>query len=328
MKAILYNNSEASSLRIGYAPDPEVGEEDVLIEVAATALNRADIMQRQGLYPPPAGASPILGLEVSGGIIQVGNQVSKWKIGDRVCALLAGGGYAERVSVHQGHVMPLPDHMDLLQAAAIPEVFLTAYQALVELGRLAQGEHLLVHAGASGVGTAAIQLAKKIKAHITVTASKGKHDLCLSLGAHVAIDYKNEDFLEQSLAITKQQGMDVIIDFIGAPYFESNITALNRDGRLIELAFMGGYQTQGVNLATILMKRLHIMGSTLRARSQTYKTQLVSNFYNFAWSDIDNQIITPVVDSVFSWHDIQSAHQMMEGNKNAGKIIIAIKEQP
>ncbi|NRB62569.1 MAG: NAD(P)H-quinone oxidoreductase [Saprospiraceae bacterium] len=328
MKAILYNNSEASSLRIGYAPDPEVGEEDVLIEVAATALNRADIMQRQGLYPPPAGASPILGLEVSGVIIQVGNQVSKWKIGDRVCALLAGGGYAERVSVHQGHVLPVPDHMDLLQAAAIPEVFLTAYQALVELGRLAQGEHLLVHAGASGVGTAAIQLAKKIKAHITVTASKGKHDLCLSLGAHVAIDYKNEDFLEQSLAITKQQGMDVIIDFIGAPYFESNITALNRDGRLIVLAFMGGYQTQGVNLATILMKRLHIMGSTLRARSQTYKTQLVSNFYNFAWSDIDNQIITPVVDSVFSWHDIQSAHQMMEGNKNAGKIIIAIKEQP
>ena len=315
-------------MRIGYAPDPEVGEEDVLIEVAATALNRADIMQRQGLYPPPAGASPILGLEVSGVIIQVGNQVSKWKIGDRVCALLAGGGYAERVSVHQGHVLPVPDHMDLLQAAAIPEVFLTAYQALVELGRLAQGEHLLVHAGASGVGTAAIQLAKKIKAHITVTASKGKHDLCLSLGAHVAIDYKNEDFLEQSLAITKQQGMDVIIDFIGAPYFESNITALNRDGRLIVLAFMGGYQTQGVNLATILMKRLHIMGSTLRARSQTYKTQLVSNFYNFAWSDIDNQIITPVVDSVFSWHDIQSAHQMMEGNKNAGKIIIAIKEQP
>lgn len=328
MKAILYDNSEASSLHIGYAPDPEVGEEDVLIEVAATALNRADIMQRQGLYPPPAGASPILGLEVSGVIIQVGNQVSKWKIGDRVCALLAGGGYAERVSVHQGHVLPVPDHMDLLQAAAIPEVFLTAYQALVELGRLAQGEHLLVHAGASGVGTAAIQLAKKIKAHITVTASKGKHDLCLSLGAHVAIDYKKEDFLEQSLAITKQQGMDVIIDFIGAPYFESNITALNRDGRLIVLAFMGGYQTQGVNLATILMKRLHIMGSTLRARSQTYKTQLVSNFYNFAWSDIDNQTIRPVVDSVFSWHDIQSAHQMMEGNKNAGKIIIAIKEQP
>lgn len=310
-------------LFIGDWKQPTPGLREILVKVEATALNRADTLQRKGNYPPPKGASPILGLEMAGTVEAIGSAVSHWKRGDRVCGLLAGGGYAEYVIIHEELALPIPDNLDFVQAAAIPEVFLTAYQALWWLADLKSKENVLIHAGASGVGTAAIQLAKLQEAEIYVTASAPKHQLCLDLGAQKAIDYKTEDFEKIILELTEGRGVDVIIDFIAAPYLQQNLNSLNFDGRLVLLALMGGWQTE-VNLLNVLRKRLQIKGSTLRARSLDYKIRLTKAFKELSWEHFESGQLQPIIDSVFDWKEVAKAHKYMEANKNKGKIVLTI----
>jgi len=244
------------------------GHNEVTVAIKATALNRADTMQRKGNYPPPKGASEILGLEMSGVVKAIGSRESLWEPGDKVCGLLSGGGYAEKVCIHESMLMPLPTGLTYEEAAGIPEVFLTAYQALVWLAKVKPSDTVCIHAGASGVGTAAIQIATKIGAKVIVTASAGKHRLCKSLGAEHTIDYKTEDFEEAIKDYTKGHGADVIIDFLAAPYFQKNLNSAALDGRIVMLSLMGGSKLDHVNLADILRKRIHILGSTLRSRSE------------------------------------------------------------
>ena len=325
MKAILVPTpGDINQLIFGEYPTPEPGAHEILIKVAATALNRADLLQREGKYPPPPGASPILGLEIAGTVEQIGSQVSHWKPGDRVCALLPGGGYAEYVTVHEHLALGIPANISLVQAAAIPEVFLTAFQALDWLAQLQPNETVLVHAGASGVGTAAIQLAGFKGATCFVTASVGKHALCLELGAEACIDYHQQNFAEEIHRLTDGKGVNVILDCIGGPYLEKNIQSLAVDGRLIEIAIMGGNPVASLNLGLVLMKRLHIQGSTLRARDLEYKIRLTQQFADLTWSSFATGRLRPVIAATMPWTEVKAAHQMMETNSNAGKIVLEI----
>jgi putative PIG3 family NAD(P)H quinone oxidoreductase len=303
---------------------PVPGAHEVLVEVAATAVNRADTLQRMGKYPPPAGESKIMGLEMSGIVSEVGPEVSKWKVGDPVCGLLGGGGYATHAVIHEEMALPVPETVGLIEAAAIPEVFLTAFQATRWLAKLKEGERILIHAGASGVGTAAIQLARAMGAAPWATASQGKHELCKELGAVRTIDYKKEDFAEVVKEHAEGKGVDVIIDFIGAPYFRQNLDALSLEGRLVMLGFLGGVQVKEASMGPILRKRLQIMGSTLRARSLDYKIRLSQDLYRFAWPLFSNHTLQPVIDRIFDWSDVAKAHEYMEANKNQGKIVLKI----
>ena len=329
MKAILIHQpGGADQLQLGEHKTPVPSSREVLVKVAATALNRADILQREGKYPPPKGASPILGLEMSGEVVAVGSDVTRWSEGDRVFGLLPGGGYAEYAVIHEQMAMAVPDTLNLVEAAAIPEVFLTAYQALHWLGKLQVGERILIHAGASGVGTAAIQLAKAMRAgDILVTASAPKHATCRQLGAHYAIDYQNDDFLEKINEITDGEGVDLILDFIAAPYFEKNVRALRTDGRMVMLALLGGTHVENFNLGNLLKKRLQITSSTLRSRSLDYQIHLTQAFVDFARPRLADGTLRPVIDQVFDWKNVQEAHQRMEANQNTGKILLKVDER-
>ncbi|MGQ9642976.1 MAG: NAD(P)H-quinone oxidoreductase [Ignavibacterium sp.] len=325
MKAILFDEpGEAEKLYIGEYPKPEVGEEEILVEVKATALNRADILQRMGKYPPPQGASPVLGLEISGVVVEKGSKVFKWKIGDKVFGLIPGGGYAQFAVIHEDMAIRIPDNLSFEQAAAIPEVFLTAYQSIVWLAGLKAGEYIIIHAGASGVGTAAIQIARELGAKIIITASAEKHFICRELGAEILIDYKTQNFKDVVLKATNNYGADVIIDFIGAKYFKDNIDSLTRDGRLILLATLSGGNVEDFDLRQILVKRLKIIGSTLRSRSLEYQIKLTKDFKEFAYDKISSGRIKPVIDKIFDWKDVIKAHKRMEENKNIGKIVLRI----
>lgn len=325
MKAILIKNfGLAENLEMGEFDTPQPAENQVLIKVHATALNRADLLQREGKYPPPPGESPILGLEIAGEIISIGSAVTKWQAGDRVCGLLGGGGYAEYAVLHEEMALPIPDHLSYEEAAAIPEAFLTAFQSLVWLAKLQKGESVLIHAGASGVGTAAIQLAKQFESPIYVTASAAKHEFCLQLGATHAIDYQEKDFETEVLQQTNKQGVDVILDFIGAPYFQRNLNILQSDGRLILLATMGGFKVSELEIGGILRKRLQIMGSTLRARTLDYKIALTRDFRLFAWEAFEKGDLKPIVDRIYDWKDVVEAHHYMESNANKGKIVLEV----
>lgn len=325
---ILQSFGGPERLQIGEWPRPAPSEHEILVKVAATALNRADILQRQGYYPPPKGESDIPGLEMAGTVVETGRAVRRWKKGDRICGLLAGGGYAEYAAIHEAMALPIPGSMSFVEAAAIPEVFLTAFQALRWLAYLKEKEWVLIHAGASGVGTAAIQLAKEMgAAQILVTASSGKHEVCRRLGATHAIDYKKVDFKEAVLDFSKERGVDVVIDFIGAPYLQRNLSVLRTDGRLILLALMGGVQPESFNIAPLLRKRLQITGSTLRARPLDYKIQLTEEFRAFAWRRFEQGSLQPVVDKVFDWTDAAEAHRFMEANLNKGKIVLVVDKE-
>lgn len=325
MKAVLikeFGGPEVLSLGNFETPTPSSSE--VLIKVKATALNRADTLQRKGLYPPPKGESPILGLELSGVVESLGTSVTKVKVGDRVCALLSGGGYAEYAVVHEDMLIPIPESISFQDAAGIPEVFLTAYQALIYLAALQSKEIILIHAGASGVGTAAIQIAKSIGAKVIVTASEGKHTICNSLSADQCIDYKSEDFHKEVMKATAGEGVNVILDFLAASYFQKNIDSLSRDGRMVMLATMGGTKISELDMGKIVWKRLKIMGSTLRARSLDYKIKLTNDFVSQFYSKLSSGEIKPIIDSQFDWKDAAEAHKRMEANLNAGKIILNI----
>ena len=328
MKAILFDEPGGPDcLYMGDAPTPTPGDEELLVKIAATALNRADIMQREGRYPPPPGASEILGLELAGTVAAVGPACEGWAVGDRVFGLLAGGGYAEYAVLHHAMAMKIPKRMNVEAAAAIPEVFLTAFQALFWLGDLQSGQRVLIHAGASGVGTAALQLAKRAGAHAYVTASAPKHARCLELGADMAINYKVEDFAERVSEKTNGKGVDLILDFIGAPYLKKNIDALALDGRLVLLALMGGRKVEGIDLGALFRKRIQILATTLRSRSLDYKIALTQAFSSKCLQSFNEGRLLPIIDSVFPWTEVADAHRYMEANKNVGKIILRVTEE-
>jgi tumor protein p53-inducible protein 3 len=327
MKAVIIKQfGGAENLTIGDWETPIPQAQEVLVKVRATALNRADIMQREGKYPPPAGASPILGLEIAGEVVGLGNEVKNRQIGDLVCGLIPGGGYAQYAIIDERMTFKIPSNLSFEQAAGIPEVFLTAYQALQWLAKIQPSEKLLVHAGASGVGTAATQLAKLWGNTCFVTASAGKHALCLDLGASATIDYKTQDFAKEIMQLTDNQGVDVIIDFMAASYLNANLQCLRPDGRLVMLALMGGMMANNVNLALVMMKRLQIIGSTLRARQPDYQIRLAQEFWAFAESHFASGSLKPIIAEVFDCTEVIKAHQTMEANANAGKIILKISD--
>lgn len=326
MRAVLVPEpGPAGNMVIDDTPPPVPKANELLVNVQATAVNRADTLQRRGFYPPPAGASEILGLEMSGVVEQVGSAVKNFQQGDPVFGLLPGGGYAEYAVIREDMAQPLPAFLSPTDAVAIPEVFLTAYQALRWLANFTPGETVLIHAGASGVGTAAIQLAQQMEAAQTlVTASEAKHELCLKLGATEAIDYQKQSFREVVADATEGAGVNVIIDFIMAPYFTDNLNSLSRDGRLIMLAALGGGHVDDVDLRKILAKRLQITGSTLRSRSPSYQAALSKEFFNYALPLFKSKKLKPIIDSVFSWKKVVQAHEYVEANKSAGKVILTI----
>lgn len=314
-------------LYIGQAPDPVPGDDDLLVSVKATALNRADLLQRKGKYPPPAGASTILGLEMAGTLEKAGRKVTGWKAGDRVCALLPGGGYAEKVVIPAGMAIPLPDHFSFEQASAIPEAYLTAFLNLSVLGKVSAGDYVLIHAAASGVGTAAIQLVKEMGAIPIATAgSKEKLEVCQSLGAQHVIHYKEEDFSKKVAEFTGGKGVQVILDPVGASYFEQNIQSIGLDGRWLVIGGMGGYQLEQFNLQSLMRKRIQLIGSTLRSRTESNKIELTQAFMHFAEDRLGNGKLVPVIDQVFNWSQAMEAHEYMEQNKNIGKIVLRIHD--
>lgn len=323
MKTLIVDSS-TSIMKMGDHPKPEPGPYDLLVKVEATALNRADLLQKAGKYPVPEVASPILGLEMAGIVEAAGNKVIDYKPGDAVFGLLSGGGYAEYCTIPEGMAMPVPENLSFEEAAAIPEVFLTAYQALNWEGKIFDDEQVLIHAGASGVGTAAIQLAKQVfDARVITTASRQeKLALCSELGADLTINYKTENYADVIKKELGENSVDLIIDFVGSPYWEKNIDVLAMDGRVVYLSMLGGATVEKMSLVPVLRKRLTISGSTLRNRSESYKVELTREFTDDVYDLITDQSIQPVIDSVYHWENVEEAHQRMQNNENAGKIVL------
>jgi len=384
VKAILYNSENSNEpLYIGETEKPTPAENEVLVKVKATALNRADLLQRAGKYPPPKRASKILGLEIAGEVVEIGKNVTNYKIGDEVFGLIGGGGYAEYAIIDAQMAISKPKSFSFEEAAAIPEVFLTAFQTIFwtllgttrgeklgngntgigdwELGNrentgnekentnaVAKDEgrgvrnedirnennktqkSILIHAGASGVSSAAIQICKILRMKVFVTASKSKHDFCKNLGADVVIDYESEDFAKVISEKTNEKGVNYIIDFIGQNYWKQNIDCIAVDGKMAILAAMSGAKLENANLSKILIKRIQITGSTLRSRSLEYQRELTKQFSEFALplfdSDNPNKKLKPVIDSIFDWSLAELAHKHMKKNQNKGKIILSVSE--
>lgn len=325
MKAIqIQNPGKHSSLKIGKVPTPELAANEILVKIEATALNRADLLQRTGNYPPPEGASKILGLEMAGIVEKGGSEVTKWKTGDRVFGLLAGGGYAEYCTIQEDMVMEIPENLSFGEAAAIPETFLTAFQALDWLGKLQDKETVLIHAAGSGVGTSAIQLAHHLyNAEIIATAGKPqKLETAKELGAEYAYNYKEQNYAEEIIDDVGPDSIDVVIDFIGKPYWHKNMEVIAMDGRVVYLSFLGGHKIDELSLVPILRKRLSIMGSTLRNRSIEYKIDLTKDFASKTRSLFENGVLKPIIDSIYDWSYTEEAHKRMQNNKNTGKIVL------
>ncbi|XP_004609385.2 quinone oxidoreductase PIG3-like [Sorex araneus] len=315
------------NLYLKEVPTPRPGEGEVLLKVAASALNRADLLQRQGQYSPPPGASSILGLEASGHVAELGPGCrGPWKIGDAAMALLPGGGQAQYVTVPEGLLMPVPKGLSLPQAAAIPEAWLTAFQLLHCVGGVKEGETVLIHAGTGGVGTAAIQLTRLFKAIPLVTTSpQEKIEMAKRLGAEAGFDYKTEDFSEEALKFTKGVGVNVILDCIGGSYWEKNVHCLAPDGRWVLYGLMGGGEVNGPLLSKLLCKRASLQASLLRARDKKYKEALVRSFTDKVLTHFSPESavrLQPVLDNTFPLADVRKAHERMEANLNVGKIIL------
>lgn len=303
-------------------PSPGTGE--VLVSVTATAVNRADLMQRAGFYPPPPGASSILGLECSGTIAALGEGVTGWSVGDEVCALLAGGGYAEQVTVPAAQLMQRPDGVDLVHAAALPEVACTVWSMVFDHAKLAPGERFLVHGGSSGIGTMAIQLAKAIGATVFVTAgSPAKLAACRELGADVAINYREQEFAEVVKAETDGAGVDVILDTIGAKYLSGNVAALAADGRISVIGMQGGVRGE-VDLGALMARRGTIYSAGLRARPLEQKAAIVAGAQAHVWPLIAQGLVRPVVDRVLPLSEAAAAHRAVESSDHVGKVLLAV----
>jgi len=320
MRYVDYHKSSGECF-IAEGKKPIVSAEHALCKVHSFGINRADLLQKQGKYPPPVDASEILGMEIAGVVCDVASDQHKHWIGTAVCAMVSGGAYAEYISVPIDHLIPVAKKLKLEEAAAVPEVFLTAYQALFSIANLKPEERVLVHAGASGVGTAAIQLVKAWGAQVAVTcSSKRKVQACLSIGADIAINYSEQDFVTE----LKQQGFfpDVIIDVVGEGNLQGNLNIAAMDCRIVQLAMLGGRYVQNLDMAKLLRKRIRWQASTLRNRQDSYKTELLRNFQRDFGEQLLNGTIKPVIDTVYSVEDINEAHQYMAQNRNIGKLVV------
>lgn len=321
MKAILFDKyGDPSVMYIGEAPKPIINENEVLIKVAAAGVNRPDILQRQGGYPPPKGASEILGLEVSGKIVEIGKNIDLDFKGKEVCALVTGGGYAEYVKTTLATILPIPKGLNVVDAAAIPETFFTVWTNLFDSGSLKKNETLLIHGGASGIGITAALIAKAMGIKfLTTVGSVKKKKFMEQLGSTLTINYQNEDFEE---VIKKElKGVDVILDIVGGEYFQKNINILNKFGRLINIAYLQGPVVKA-NLLPIMLKRLIVTGSTLRIRSDEEKQNIRDSIKTYIWPLFENKTINMIIDKKFSFNDVKKAHEYMENNENIGKLLL------
>ncbi|HEX7408716.1 MAG TPA: NAD(P)H-quinone oxidoreductase [Candidatus Binatia bacterium] len=325
MKAIIFDKPGTEEvLTIREVPSPLLGPEDIRIRVCATAVNRADLLQRQGLYPPPPGASPVLGLECAGEVIEVGEAVTGWRIGGRAMALLSGGGYAQQVVVHHGSAMHVPAALSFEEAGALPEVFLTAFLNLFQLGELKAGGTALVHGGGSGVGTASIILLREAGVGCLVTAgSEDKCRRCRDLGADLAINYRTGDFAPPVRDATGGRGVDVVLDSIGGQYLASNLECLATDGRLVIIGLIGGAKAE-INLAALLLRRLRVIGSTLRARPVAEKAEIVSGFLRRFGEALQAGRIKPVIDRVLPLEQAAEAHCVVQSSVHFGKVVLRV----
>ena len=325
MKAIvLRSHGGPEVLQFEDVPTPMYGAEDILVSVKATALNRADLLQRMGMYPNPfPGTLDIPGLEFAGTVVAIGDRVTAWKVGDNVMGIVSGGAYAEQLVLHERQAMAVPSTVSVNDAAAIPEVFITAWDALVVQGGLTSGRWAMVHAGASGVGTAGIQIAKAIGARIIVTCSSGKVQSCKDLGADVVVDYESQDFVQEVASATGGKGVDVILDVIGGDYVERNVASLAVKGRIIQVGVMAG-KPLSFNVGALLAKRATITGTVLRARPLDEKIAITQRFASEMLPLFETGTLRPVIDSRYSFTRIAQAHEYMASNGNVGKIVIDI----
>ncbi len=312
-------------LSLSELPDPEPGAGEVVLDVAATAVNRADLLQRQGHYPPPPGASTVLGLECSGTVTAVGAGVEAWQVGDEVCALLAGGGYAEKVAVPAGQLMPLPDGIDLQTAAALPEVACTVWSNVYMVAHLQPGETLLVHGGAGGIGTFAIQLAHALGSTVVTTAgSEEKLEVCRSLGADLAVNYREQDFVEELQAFTDGRGADVVLDNMGAKYLGRNVSALATQGRLVIIGMQGGAKGE-LDISALLRKRGAVIATALRSRPVEEKAAICAAVVDHVWPLVAAGSIKPVVHERYPLAEAARAHADVEGSANIGKVLLTAR---
>ena len=313
---------DADRLVLDEVPDPEAGPGQVLIDVVAAGVNRADVMQRLGHYPPPPGAPEYPGLEVSGRIAALGDGVEQWQVGDEVCALLEGGGYAERVAVPAEQVLPVPRGVDLVDAAGLPEVACTVWSNVFLVANIQPGQVILVHGGSSGIGTMAIQLARAVGAHVAVTAgSQQKLDVCRDLGAEFLVNYKEEDFVERVRELTRGHGADVILDNMGAAYLGRNVEALATNGRLVTIGLMGGRRGE-LDMGMLLAKRGAVIATSLRARPATEKAAIVAAVREHVWPLVEAGDVRPVIHSRHPLADAAEAHREMEASVHIGKILL------
>jgi putative PIG3 family NAD(P)H quinone oxidoreductase len=315
---------DADALVLADVDTPEPGPGEVRLAVAAAGLNRADILQRRGFYPPPPGESDILGLEVSGTVAAVGPEVTEWVVGDQACALLSGGGYAQQVVVPAGQLLPIPRGVSLVEAAALPEVACTVYSNVVQLARLRAGETFLVHGGSSGIGTFAIQLAKQLGARVAVTAgSAEKLAACAELGADILVNYREDDFTEAVRAATEGHGADVILDIMGAKYLEANVRTLATGGRLVVIGMQGGTKAE-LDLARLLSLRGSVHATSLRARPRAEKAEIVREVRTHVWPLIESGAITPRIQSTHPLDEVRQAHRELEASGHVGKILLTV----
>jgi NADPH2:quinone reductase len=324
MKAVVITQpGDSGVLQIMERPTPKCGDDDVLVKVTAAGLNRPDLFQRKGRYPAPKGVpADIPGLEIAGEIVEVGGGVSSWKVGDKVCAILAGGGYAEYCAVPAGQCLPVPKGLSLIEAASLPESFFTVWSNVFDRGRFVRGESLLIHGGTSGIGVTAIQLVKALGGTVYATAGTDeKCRYCESLGAERGINYKTENFRDAILTLTDGRGVDVILDMIGGPYTDPNLECLAEEGRLVLINYMKGDETT-IHLSHVLRKRLTITGSTLRARSPDFKAAIAQKLKEHVWPLIESGAITPIVHRVFPMAEAPAAHDLMQSSQHIGKIVL------
>ena len=312
-------------LRPATAPVPQPRPDEVLIRVLAAGVNRPDVQQRRGLYPPPPGASPLIGLEVAGEVVAAGEAVTQYHVGDRVCALTNGGGYAQYCVAPAPQALPWPNGYDAVRAAALPETSFTVWANLFMLGRLAAGESVLVHGGTSGIGVTALQFAKAIGATVYATAgSDAKVAACLRLGADGAINYRTQDFLPEIQRLTDGRGVDVVLDMLGASYFPRNLRCLAMDGRLVLIAFLGGAKLEALDLTPIMTRRLTVTGSTMRPRSTAQKGAIAAALRAQVWPLLDAGRCAPVIERVFPLAEAAAAHALMESSTHIGKIVLSV----
>lgn len=325
MRAIqLQGTGGVECMQLQQLPTPTPGADQVLIRVHAAGVNRPDILQRQGLYPAPEGASPLLGLEVAGEVVALGEATDRWRLGDKVCALVNGGGYAEYALAPQAQCLPIPENMDFVGAAALPETFFTVWHNLWQRAKLTAGEALLIHGGASGIGTSAIQIAVAKGAHVYVTAgSQEKCIACEKLGAIKAINYRTSDYVSEIKNLTQGRGVDVILDMVGGDYIQRNMSAAAKEGRIVQIAFLKGSKVD-VDFMPVMLKRLTFTGSTLRAQSANVKASIAEDLQREIWPLLARGKITPQIAAQFPLADVAAAHQLMETNEHIGKIILTM----